>query len=167
MLVMNKPFTHIEQAVGRVEQRFPGIPRREIIIARLFCHILPRMTTFLCEPLKEHGVNETVWFALISMYSCPEQALYPSDLSDVLASSRTNATRVSDELVKHGWAARMPCSDDRRKIRLELTPEGIRFVESILPSSREAHRDLWKDFDEQEKVLLESLMRKLLARLDD
>lgn len=91
--------------------------------------------------------------------------LYPSDISDTLDSSRTNATRISDELVKNGWAERQPCAEDRRKIRLVLTDAGIRFVELIMPVARDRNRSLWSDFSGDEKVQLEGLLRKLLARL--
>lgn len=162
---MNKSFHQLEQAIDRVESRFPGVPRQEVILTRLYYHIMPRLGAYLNETLKEYGIHESVWMALMTMYACPEQVLYPSDISDMLDSSRTNATRISDELVKNGWAQRLPCAEDRRKIRLELTEEGIRFVERIMPMARERNRALWADFSPEEKQLLEGLLRKLLARL--
>ncbi|HJV06878.1 MarR family transcriptional regulator [Paludibacterium denitrificans] len=162
---MNKSFHQLEQAIERVESRFPGVPRQEVILTRLYYHIMPRLTGYLNESLKAHGLNETVWMALLAMYACPKQSLYPSDISDTLDSSRTNATRIADELVKNGWAARIPSAEDRRKILLELTPEGVQFVESQLPLARDNHRKLWADFSLEEQQQLEGLMRKLLARL--
>ncbi|WP_293761646.1 MarR family transcriptional regulator [uncultured Aquitalea sp.] len=162
---MNKSFHQLEQAVDRIEQRFPGVPRQEVIITRLYFHILPRLTSYLNETLKEYGLNETLWMALLAMYACPNQALYPSDISDTLDSSRTNATRIADELVRNSWATRLPCEEDRRKVRLELTAEGLALVEKLLPPTRDCHRELWKGFDEEEKVLMEKLLRKLLVKL--
>ncbi len=167
MALMNptKSFQTLEQAVNRIEARFPGVPRQEVILARLLYHILPRLSAHLCDKLKHHGLNETVWMALLALYACPQQALYPSEISDTLDSSRTNATRIADELVKNGWAARSPSAEDRRKILLELTPGGIQLVESLLPVSRECHRELWSDFDAAEKQEFERLLRKLLCSL--
>ncbi|CUA81863.1 MULTISPECIES: transcriptional repressor MprA [Gulbenkiania] len=162
---MTRSFTQLEQAMERVETLAPGVPRQEVILTRLYYHIMPRLSGYLNDILKEHGVNETVWMALLTLYACPNQTLNPSDISDTLDSSRTNATRISDELVRHGWAARVPCCDDRRKIRLDLTEEGVRFIESVLPVSRAAHRDLWSAFSTEEKTQLETLLRKLLTRL--
>jgi MarR family transcriptional repressor of emrRAB len=102
---------------------------------------------------------------LLAMYACPQQTLFPSDISDTLDSSRTNATRIVDELVRNGWATRIPCEEDRRKIRLELTAAGLELVEKLLPVSRASHRALWQDFDQEEMQLMEKLMRKLLAKL--
>lgn len=161
----NKSFAQLEQAINRVEARFPGVPRQEVILTRLLFHIMPRLSAHLCDSLRQHGLNETVWMALLALYACPKQALNPSDISETLDSSRTNATRIADELVKNGWAARSASAEDRRKIVLELTPSGVALVESLLPYSREVHKQLWADFDSAEKQTLEKLMRKLLSQL--
>ncbi|BAK78480.1 transcriptional regulator, MarR family [Pseudogulbenkiania sp. NH8B] len=162
---MNKSFHQLEQAIDRVDSRFPGVPRQEVILTRLYYHIMPRLGAYLNEALKDYGIHESVWMTLMTMYACPDHVLYPSDISDTLDSSRTNATRISDELVKNGWAERQPCAEDRRKIRLVLTDAGIRFVELIMPVARDRNRSLWSDFSGDEKVQLEGLLRKLLARL--
>ena len=165
MLLMNHSFLNIEQAIDQIDARYPGSPRQEIILNRLFCHVRSRLTCHLNEALKPYALNETLWIALLALYSCPEQTLYPSDLSETLDFSRTNATRVADEMVKHGWAARTSCCDDRRKIQIKLTPEGMRFVEKVIPIARVYMLGQWADFSTQEKDTLEALMRKLLTTL--
>jgi len=158
---MKTSFHNIEQAIDRVEELSPGSPRQEVILNRLFCHINSRLICHWNEVLKPFGINETLWLALLTLYSHPEQTLYPSDISDTLDFSRTNATRVSDELVKNGWAIRTACCDDRRKILLKMS-----FIESLLPTARQCLVDQWRDFDVQEKDALEDLMRKLLSTLN-
>lgn len=164
-MLMNSSFQHIEQAIDAIEQRNPGSPRQEVILNRLFSHIQSRLTCHWNEALRPHGLTETLWIALLALYSNPEQTLYPSDLSETLDFSRTNATRVSDELVRLGWAARKSCSEDRRKVKLRLTPEGNAFVQGMIPVSREHLIRQWGDFSATEKDTLEHLMRKLLTAL--
>ena len=67
--------------------------------------------------------------------------------------------------MRNDWATRIPCAEDRRKIGLELTAKGLALVEELLPISRASHRELWQDFDAEERQLMEKMMRKLLARL--
>jgi MarR family transcriptional regulator, negative regulator of the multidrug operon emrRAB len=164
-MLMNNSFQHIEQAIDDIGRRYPGSPRQEVILNRLFCHITSRLACHWNEALRPYGLNETLWIALLALYSHPEQALYPSDISDTLDFSRTNATRVSDELVRHGWASRKSCSEDRRKVKLMLTQQGIEFVERMIPISREYLIKQWGDFTPSEKDTLEDLMRKLLTSL--
>lgn len=163
---MNPTFSSLEQAIAHVEQRFPGAPKQEVILTRLYYHIMPKLNGHLNDGLKSFGINQTIWMALLALYSCPLKALYPSDISDTLDSSRTNATRIADELVKNGWATRLPCPDDRRKILLELTDAGNEFVEKVLPVSRESHKALWRDFSDEEKRVLEKMLRTMLTRLE-
>lgn len=162
---MNKSFHSIEQAIVDIERRFPGSPRQEVLLARLIGHIQTRISCRFNQRFKDVGINETEWLALLTIYAHPAQALYPSDLSEALDASRTSATRLADLMVEHGWAARQPCGEDRRKVKLALTQEGIRFVEHHLPPARDTYRSLWHDFDATEKDTLEALLRKLLAHL--
>jgi MarR family transcriptional repressor of emrRAB len=162
---MNKSSHSIEQAIANIERRFPGSPRQEVLLSRLLSQALTRMTCRFNARFKDAGVNETEWIALLTLYAHPEQAVYPSDLSDALDASRTSATRIADLMVERGWVARQPCGEDRRKVKLVLTGDGIRFVEHHLPPSREVFRSTWGGFDPAEKDTLEALLRKLLAQL--
>ncbi|WP_028534684.1 MarR family transcriptional regulator [Paludibacterium yongneupense] len=162
---MNQTFHSIEQAIADIEKRFPGGPRQEVLLARLLSHVQSRMTCRFNLRFKDVGINETDWIGLLTIYIHPEQALYPSDLSEALGASRTSATRMADLMVERGWVARSPCGEDRRKVKLRLTEEGVRFVGQHLPTSRELFRSLWDGFETDEKDTLEILLRKLLARL--
>jgi MarR family transcriptional repressor of emrRAB len=162
---MNNSFHNIEQAIDAIGKRYPGSPRQEVILNRLFCHVMSRLTCHWNEALKQHAINETLWIALLALYSQPDQALYPSDISETMDFSRTNATRVCDELVKRGWALRISCCEDRRKVQLKLTAAGVAFIEQLIPISREHLLQQWGDFSTTEKDTLETLMRKVLATL--
>ncbi len=48
--------------------------------------------------LKAQGINETLFMALITLESQENHSIQPSELSCALGSSRTNATRIADEL---------------------------------------------------------------------
>lgn len=50
--------------------------------------------------LKAQGINETLFMALITLESQENHSIQPSELSCALGSSRTNATRIADELEK-------------------------------------------------------------------
>jgi MarR family transcriptional repressor of emrRAB len=158
-------FAPFESAIERVAKRRPGAPRQEILLTRLYHHIDNRLAERYNESLKPHGINQTIWLTLIMLYSSPDHAIKPSDLSVCMDSSRTNATRLADELVARGWVERRPCSKDRRQLFLSLTPDGIRFVEELLPEQRQLHRSFWTSFTKAEKSTMEALLRKLLKQL--
>ncbi|HQT26955.1 MAG TPA: MarR family transcriptional regulator, partial [Burkholderiales bacterium] len=117
--------------------------------------------------LSEFGLSGTSWFALIMIYSTPENAINPCNLSYDMVSSRTNITRLSDELVEKGWVERHASGEDRRKIVLSLTPKGKELVETVLPIQWKHYRELWSGFDAGELEQFERLLRKLLGRIDE
>lgn len=62
--------------------------------------------------------------ALITLESQENHSIQPSELSCALGSSRTNATRIADELEKRGWIERRESDNDRRCLHLQLTEKG-------------------------------------------
>lgn len=102
--------------------------------------------------------------ALATLESQANQSIQPSELSLTLGSSRTNATRIADELEKRGWIERKENKNDRRCLYLHLTKAGQKFLNNLLPP--QYNYSLWSTLNEEEKQQLENLTRKLLNKLD-
>ncbi len=158
-------FIPCEQAVESISRKMPGAPREEVLLTRLLFHIQPYLTGYFNDTLKCHDMNETTWMALMVLYSRPEQRISPSELSDALAFSRTNATRVVDDLCQRDMMQRLPSQEDRRKTELILTEKGLAFIAMVMPEQRQRMRELWQDFSTEERVLLDGMLRKLLRKV--
>ena len=113
--------------------------------------------------LKAQGINETLFMALITLES---QENHRRKRSTVLGSSRTNATRIADELEKRGWIERRESDNDRRCLHLQLTEKGHEFLREVLPPQHNCLHQLWSALSTTEKDQLEQITRKLLSRLD-
>ncbi len=61
-----------------------------------------------------------------------------SDLADALEVSPSTATRMCDRLVRAGLVDRVTSEDDRRQVRLTLTPTGAKLVRDGLAGRRRA-----------------------------
>lgn len=162
---MNNSFTYVEDTIDKVAETFPTTNKKRVVVARLFHHITPRLTHYLNEQLKPFGLYEATWLSLLALYAHADHEQSPTDLSEVLDASRTSATRVADELVKNEWVARTWCDQDRRKVVLTLTPKGHELINTVIPALQVQFAALWADFEPEEMVLFEGLMRKLLSRL--
>ena len=152
------------QAVGR---QFPGLPRQEVMLIRLAHLVYKRLEEVINRHLAPYDLNSSQWIALILIYSSPEGEILPSEISHIADSSRTNVTRLVDELVAKGWVSRTHSQEDRRKITLALTATGAALVEKVLPLLWEVYRKLWAPFSAEEMAQLEQLQRKLLQSLGD
>ncbi|MHB1300714.1 MAG: MarR family transcriptional regulator [Burkholderiales bacterium] len=164
---MNSSFQPFEDRINHFAGQHPDAPKREIILSRLYFHVFKELNDRQNLHLSRFGLNSSGWFTLVMIYSTPGNSINPCNLSDAMVSSRTNITRLSDELVDKGWVERKPSREDRRKIVLSLTPCGRELVESILPHQWDYHRELWSGFDAGEIEQFESLLRKLLGRIDE
>lgn len=162
---MEKPFKDFEDRLDLLYCTLPGTARREVLLSRLYFHVFKLLDERFNASLSEYGLTRTTFSALLLLYSDPDNAVSPSALSQVMVSSRTNITRVADELEAGGWLERRPHPEDRRRVCLSLTPSGQALLERVLPRQRLYMKDLWSGLSESEQVQFESLLRKLHSQL--
>lgn len=132
---MDSSFTPIEQMLKFRASRHEDFPYQEILLTRLCMHMQSKLLENRNKMLKAQGINETLFMALITLESQENHSIQPSELSCALGSSRTNATRIADELEKRGWIERRESDNDRRCLHLQLTEKGHEFLREVLPRS--------------------------------
>lgn len=165
--MVDECFQEFEARMHAVGRQFPGLPRQEVMLVRLAHMVYKRLDEVISRHLAPHELSSSQWLALILIYSSAEGAILPSEISHIADSSRTNVTRLVDELVAKGWVSRTHSQEDRRKITLALTNAGASLVERVLPVLWEAYRKLWAPFSAEEMAEMERLQRKLLQSLTD
>lgn len=164
--MMESSFTPIEQMLNFRAKRQKDFPYQEILLTRLCMYMQGKLLENRNKMLKAQGINETLFMALITLDAQESHSIQPSELSSALGSSRTNATRIADELEKRGWIVRRENDHDRRCLHLHMTPLGEEFLSQLLPPQYKCLHFLWSTLNDDEQKQLEQLMRKLLARLD-
>jgi len=163
---MESSFTPIEQMLNFRANRQKDFPLQEIMLTRLCMHMQSKLLENRNKMLKAQGINETLFMALITLDAQENHSIQPSELSSALGSSRTNATRIADELEKRGWIERRESDNDRRCLYLQLTEKGHEFLNQLLPPQHQSLQHLWSSLSTDEKSQLEGITRKLLNRLD-
>ncbi|MEI2267089.1 transcriptional repressor MprA [Erwinia sp. CGal63] len=163
---MESSFTPIEQMLNFRANRQKDFPLQEIMLTRLCMHMQSKLLENRNKMLKAQGINETLFMALITLDAQENHSIQPSELSSALGSSRTNATRIADELEKRGWIERRESDNDRRCLHLHLTEKGNEFLRQLLPPQHQCLQLLWSALSPAEKGQLEGITRKLLTRLD-
>ena len=82
-------------------------------------------------------------------------------IGEKLLRSGGNITLVVDNLEKHGWVRRERQKDDRRKILVQLTPEGRRVISEMVPRNVEAIVKEMQRLEPGEQEALRRICRKL------
>ncbi|MFM0213094.1 MarR family transcriptional regulator [Paraburkholderia sediminicola] len=120
---------------------------------------------FVMDWLNRHlapfGVTNVCYFTMVMLYSTPDNLANPSDLCRATGETRGNMTRICDELVEKGLIQRITNADDRRRVDLSLTDEGIAMLRQIVPKLRKEIAGVYKAFTEEEKSTLVGLLTKL------
>lgn len=160
-------FEPFEQAMRDLAHRLSSKEQlHESVLSRLFLHVAARLSEHMDGPLREHGLNSTLWMSLVVIYASPDHRLKPSELSVFMNSSRTNSTRVAKELERQGFVDRVGSERDRRQVFLHLTGKGLSFVQSNLPKRRAQLKAQFAHFEAAELDELERLLRKLLLKVE-
>lgn len=164
---MSSSIAHIEEMLKLRALRQKDFSYQEILLTRLCMHMQSKLLENRNKMLKEQGINETLFMALITLDAQESKSIQPSELSAALGSSRTNATRIADELEKRGWIERQESDSDRRCLHLHLTEAGEAFLGEILPPQHKCLHFLWSTLTADEQQVLETLTRKLLGRIEE
>jgi len=150
-----------------VRARHPEMPRGAVMLARLGYHAFRLMNERLESFFARHGLTSSAWTALMIIYASPGRAANPSQMSAVLAQSRTHMTRVGDELVEKGLAQRVPDAADRRRVALALSARGERLVRKLLPLAWREYEDMLSGFSARDAATLERLLRRWITHFED
>jgi len=113
------------------------------------------------------GLNSASFDLLLTLYrSSPPEGFTPSGLATSMAVTPATVTNRIDCLLERNLAKREPSSEDRRSLRIHLTPEGREMVEQFLPLHLENERQLLSSFSPEEHAALERLLDKLSGALE-
>lgn len=86
-----------------------------------------------------YGVSRREWrlVGLVAVYG----TMSPSDLAERAHLDRPRVSRVLTGLVRRGLLARVGLPNDRRRARVEITPEGRQLYEEVFPQlvSQQGH----------------------------
>lgn len=74
-------------------------------------------------------------------------------------------TRIIDLLCRKGLTRRITDPADRRRFRIQLTDEGRRKIESILPIIRDARRQAWQGIEDKEIDRLVDVLNNVFDNL--
>jgi len=90
------------------------------------------------------------------------QPLSPGDIKERMLFKSPDITRLIDRLVRKNYVDRQPCPDNRRKVDLRITKEGIALLDQIFPEIKKSVKDYFvEELTEKEAEELYKLLNKM------
>jgi len=159
-------FLPTEQRLDITCQRHPAFPRDAAVLIRLIKHIYKRVQDDANAMLRPYGINHPEYNLLMMLYGTASYTLHPTELADAAGEKSANITRLTNELCDKGLIARHASDDDRRKVSLTLTAEGVALIESFLPDVCALLERQMSGLHPRDMAQLERLLKKFSAQLE-
>jgi DNA-binding MarR family transcriptional regulator len=131
-------------------------------LARSFLLTSPVIEKFM----QKHGVARGMFDVLAALRRAGSPyRLPPSKLSKSLMLSGAGMTNRLDRLETLRLIVRQPEPNDRRSVRIQLTPKGLQLVEKLIPQLVEIEKQFVADFGDENVKKLTQLLIALNEKL--
>lgn len=143
-------------------------PDANIKAMREFANLL-RVASDLSEALDkllgEHGLLQGRWWVLVLLLREDDLTSSPSVLADKAGVTKATMTGFIDGLQREGLVSRLMHSDDRRMLKIKLTPAGLQKLDEVVPVYYRKVEALMSTLNEEQRATLMSNMNILGANV--
>lgn len=158
--------TEKEQRVERAHRHAVGEPLGDVRLAILIKHNAWLLSDLLNKVLEPFGISSVGYIAMMTLQGTQENLANPSDICMATGETRSNMTRIVDELVQKGLIKRITNEEDRRRVDLSLTEAGKELLRTVVPMIRKGNEAIFSVFSPEAKAVFEADMLKLKNALE-
>lgn len=115
--------------------------------------------------LAPHKLSEGKFVLLFLLHNAPG-GLSPRELSEHAGVTRATITGLLDGLERDGFLKRHADSEDRRKLTVRLTSEGVLLAQQLFEQHTAWIASLMSDLSSGEQQLLSTLLRRIWSHTD-
>jgi len=147
-------------------EEFPGA---DAASAEAAANLVRAASDFLTELQRQRSVVAPLSpsaFETLAVIEGAGEPLPSHVIANQLIVSTASMTSLLDTLEKRGLAVRLPHPNDRRKILVDITPEGLHIVDQMLPIVHATATRAFATLTDKERRTLISLLTKLRRQLD-
>lgn len=125
-----------------------------------------RMKQFFQQQLAaaEAGITIDQWVILQLLGQ--QEGLSQLDIARATFKDAPTVTRIIDLLCRKGLARRVPDPVDRRRFNIQLTEEGRKKTEAVMPVIRTARRQAWQGLTDEDIARLTDILNTVFDNLN-
>lgn len=147
-------------------EALPDLPMPQTVMVRLIRISVAGLGHFFEPVFRDVGLTEYSFHVLCLLLASEQGRASPSELSELVGTSRANMTRILDLLIGDGLASRAVESRDGRRYVIRITPAGRRAATQAVPKLIEPLKRAFSGLSADEFSMLEQLLRKAIVSFD-
>jgi MarR family transcriptional repressor of emrRAB len=156
----------VQRSTPAMAEALPDLPMAETVMVRLIRITVAGMTNYFDPVLRDIGLSENSFHVLCLLMAAEGGRASPSELSELVGTSRANMTRILEQLEREGHAEREVETRDARRHLMHITAKGRAAAEVAVPKMIEPLRRAFSDLTPDEFSTLERLLRKTILSFD-
>lgn len=156
----------VEDSTPRMAQAIPDMPMPPTVMIRLIRIGGFGLTNYFEPVFRSLKLSENAFHALCLLVAEQDGSAAPSELSEMVGTSRANMTRILAELTGEKLVTRAVNARDGRRHQIRITAAGRERVNQIVPKMIEPLKRAFSGLDQKEFVQLDKLLRKMIVSLD-
>lgn len=156
----------VQRSTPAMACALPDLPMPETVMVRLIRIVVAGMTDYFDPVLRNIGLAENSLHVLCLLSAAEGGRASPSELSDLVGTSRANMTRILEQLEREGYAEREVEARDGRRHVIQITAQGREATECAVPQMIEPLKRAFSDLTPAEFGTLEKLLRKTIVSFD-
>ncbi len=136
MKALNDQPLNLQQEIGKLKAF--GFPEQEASLNLARTHaLISREFTRL---FKEHGISDPQYNALSIVAAAGRDGVFSETIGSRMVTHDPDTTRLIDQLEKVDLVQRSRSTEDRRCVRVSITPEGRRLLLRVKKKVHDLHR---------------------------
>jgi MarR family transcriptional repressor of emrRAB len=144
----------------------PDLPMPQTVMVRLIRISVTGLGQFFEPVFRDLGLAESSFHVLCLLVASENGLASPSELSELVGTSRANMTRILDLLVADGLATRAAESRDARRLVVRITSAGRKAAARAVPKLIEPLKRAFSGLSPDEFTMLDQLLRKAIVSFD-
>ena len=142
---------------------FPDVHTEAVLNLHFTSHWMYRVFQRL---LKEFDISNEQYNILRILRGNRRGTYNLCEVQERMLNQTANATRLVEKLRKRGLVSRQPNDEDRRRVDIAITPEGLGRLAEMDPPTEQMSRQTAKALTSEEARTLTQLLERLRERLD-
>lgn len=122
------------------------------------------ITDSVSKELKEYDIYEPQYNVLRILRGAKGKPISVNTILENMVQRASNVSRIVDKLTLKGLVERTLCSEDRRKMDIIITNEGLELLKKLDKKVESFHKPMKDNISSEEADTLKRLIKKLKGR---